>query len=58
MHEWGIVEGIDPDRSDTFVLLQYIDMHCNTLEECLARISILLSRKITIGTIMIYSKKE
>lgn len=58
LHEWGIVEGIDPDRSDTFVLLQYLDMHCNTLEECLARIAILLSRKITIGTIMIYSKTE
>ena len=58
LHEWGIVEWIDPDRSDTFVLLQYLDMHCNTLEECLARISILLQRKITIGTIMIYSKAE
>ena len=58
LHEWGIVEGIDPDRSDTFVLLQYLDMHCNTLEECLGRIAILLSRKITIGTIMIYSKTE
>lgn len=58
IHEWGIVEGIDPDRSDTFVLLQYLDMHCNTLEECLDRIKILISRRITIGTIMIYSKAE
>ena len=58
IHEWGIVEGIDPDRSDTFVLLQYLEMHCSTLEECVARLGILIQRKITIGTVMIYSKTE
>ena len=58
IHEWWIVEWIDPDRSDTFVLLQYLDMHCNTLEECIVRIKVLLERKILIGTIMIYSKTE
>lgn len=58
LHEWWIVEGIDPDRSDTFVLLQYLDLHCNTIQECLERIKILISRRITIGTIMIYSKAE
>lgn len=58
IHEWGIVEGIDPDRSDTFVLLQYLEMHCNSLQECVERLGILIQRKITIGTVMIYSKTE
>lgn len=58
IHEWGMVEWIDPDCSDTFVLLQYLDMHCSTLQECLERINILISRNITIGTIMVYSKAE
>jgi len=58
IHEWGIIEGIDPDRADTYVLLQYLEMHCNTLAECIERIKILLSRKVVIGTIMIYCKTE
>lgn len=49
---------MDPDRSDTFVLLQYLEMHCNTLQECVERLGILMQRKVTIGTVMIYSKSE
>lgn len=33
-HNWGMLEGFDDLRSDSFMLLMFLEKHADTLEEC------------------------
>lgn len=32
-HHWGIIEGYPEEKSDSYMLLKYVERHCKSLED-------------------------
>lgn len=53
MRDWWTVEWFKSHWSDSYCLLQYLEQHCKTLEECLVRLNILNDIDITLWTVVV-----
>jgi len=54
-HSWGIIEGFDGDMSDSYMLLQFLEKHADTLEECLVVLE-KIQPKVSFGVIIVTDK--
>lgn len=56
--EWGIVEWVPMENTDTHSLLHYIEKYCTSLQDIIDKLEVLCLRGVSIGVACIYSIQE